>query len=169
MPTNLGQNFLSPLGFQFIINKLPNTMFTVIGATLPGLVLENADLETPFKVIHLPDKIVYNDFVVRFKVDERMSNYKEILDWMVQLGRPEEFTDRQAGPFNAIGNYYSHLLSDATLTILDSAKKAVVEFRFKDVFPNQISDIEFTVTDSDINYVDATVNFKCLSFTIHTL
>ena len=162
------KSFLSPLGYQLAIQKIPNTILNVVSANIPGITVEDAELQTPFKVIKYPDKVVYNDFVVRFKVDENMANYREIFDWMHQIGRPEQFSSPNP---NALypADIYSTYASDGTLLILNSVNKPNIEIRFRDLFPVVLGDLEFTSTDTDVNYIDATVTFRCLLFTIHTV
>lgn len=165
---SIQKSFLSPLGYQLSIQKLPKTTLNVVSATLPGITVEDTEVQTPFKVIRYPDKVVYNDFVVKFKVSEDMSDYIEIFDWMVNIGRPEEFA--ASNPNTLFPNdQYSNFVSDGTLIILNSANKANIEVRFKDLFPVSLSDLEFTAQDADVTYVDATVSFRCLSFTLHTV
>jgi hypothetical protein len=162
------KSFLSPLGYQLAIQKIPNTVFNVVSANLPGITVEDAELQTPFKVIRYPEKVVYNDFVVRFKVDEDLANYREIFDWMHQIGRPEQFSEPNT---NALfpNDIYSTYSSDGTLIILNSVNKPNVEVRFRDLFPVVLGDIEFTSQDTDVSYIEATVSFRCLLFTIHTV
>ena len=162
------KSFLSPLGYQLAIQKIPNTVFNVVSANLPGITVEDAELQTPFKVIRYPEKVVYNDFVVRFKVDEDLANYREIFDWMHQIGRPEQFSEPNT---NALfpNDIYSTYASDGTLIILNSVNKPNVEVRFRDLFPVVLGDIEFTSQDTDVTYIEATVSFRCLLFTIHTV
>lgn len=159
------KSFLSPLGFQLAINKLPTAVFNVTSVVVPGITVEDAELNTPFKLIRYPDRVVYNDFVFRFKVDEDMGNYLEIFNWMVEIGRPSDFSVGNLNPFTAT-DYYQHYISDGTLVILNSVNKPNIEVTFKDLFPVMISDIEFNTQDTDVTYIDATVNFRCLSFTI---
>lgn len=160
------KNFLSPLGYQLTIQKIPNTIINVVSVNLPGITVEDSEVQTPFKVLRYPDKLVYNDLVVRFKVDEDMSNYIEIYNWMNQIGRPEQFS--APNPDAILPNdLYSNYSSDGTLIILNSVNKANIEIRFKDLFPVVMSDIEFTSQETDVTYVDATVTFRMLAFTIH--
>lgn len=165
---SIQKSFLSPLGFQLSIQKLPNVVLNVTSATLPGITVEDTELQTPFKVIRYPDKVVYNDFVVRFKVSEDMADYREIFDWMLKIGRPEGFSGTNP---NALfpNDTYSNFVSDGTLIILNSANKPNIQVVFKDLFPVVLSDLEFTSQDTDINYIDATVTFRCLLFTINTI
>lgn len=162
------KSFLSPLGFQLTIQKIPNTVLNVTSANIPGITVEDGEVATPFKTLRYPDKVVYNDFVVRFKVDEDLSNYKEIFNWMNEIGRPEQFSSPN---LNALfpGDLYSNYSSDGTLIILNSANKPNIEIRFKDLFPVVLSDLEFNAQDPDVTYIDATVSFRCLLFTIHSV
>lgn len=165
---SIQKNFLSPLGYQLSINKIPNTTLNVISANLPGITIEDVEVQTPFKVVRYPDKVVYNDFAVRFKVDENLDNYREIFNWMLNIGRPEGFSN--TNPNQLFPNdVYRQYCSDGTLTILSSANQPNIEVRFRDLFPVQLSDLDFTSQDSDVSYIDATVNFRCLLFTIHTI
>jgi len=160
------KSFLSPLGYQLAIKKIPNTIFNCVSVNIPGITVEDAELQTPFKVVRYPDKVVYNDFVVRFKVDEDLTNYIEIFDWMHEIGRPEQFSSGSANPLFP-NDLYSTYASDGTLLILNSANKPNVEIRFRDLFPVVLSDIEFTSQETDVAYIDATVSFRCLLFTVH--
>ena len=87
---------------------------------------------------------------------------------MHQIGRPEQFS---APKTNALfpNDIYSTYASDGTLLILNSANKNNIEVRFRDLFPVVLSDLEFNSQESDINYIDATVTFRCLLFTLHTV
>lgn len=162
------KSFLSPLGYQLTIQKIPNTVLNVVSANIPGITVEDSELQTPFNILRYPDKIVYNDFVVRFKVDENMANYIEIFNWMELIGRPEQFSSPNADALFP-NDIYSTFASDGTLLILNSANKANIEIRFRDLFPVVLGDLEFNAQDTDVNYIDATVTFRCLLFTIHTV
>ena len=84
--------FLSPLGFNFSIKKLPNTNYFVQSCNVPTVQMGDAVLATPF--VNIPtigDRIAYAEFQLAFKVDEDMKNYIELYDWMLQLGFPEDF------------------------------------------------------------------------------
>ena len=77
-PTNL--NYLSPVNFDLLINKLPKTRYNCIGATLPGVNFNEAIHSTPLSIqSYLPgDRITFDPLIVRFLIDEDMGNYKEI-------------------------------------------------------------------------------------------
>ena len=61
------RNFLSPVGFKFILNRAPKVAFFSNQSVIPGLTLGTAVQPTYLKNIDLPcDKIEFNDFALRF-------------------------------------------------------------------------------------------------------
>jgi hypothetical protein len=157
-PANI--NFLSPLGFRFKLKRAPNLNFFVTDVNLPRISLGNIELPTPFKVINVPgNKLEYGDFNLSFKMDEDMSTYFEIYNWLIAIGFPENF-DQYKGLKEQKKGDVNQLLSDATLTIMTSDMVPNIEVTFQDLFPTGIDDINFTTSDDDVNYVSATVSFK---------
>ncbi|MEY4333024.1 MAG: Synechococcus phage [Bacteroidota bacterium] len=163
-PANI--NFLSPLGFRFKLKRAPNLNFFITDVTLPSISLNSIELPTPFKSISISgNKLEYGDFALSFKLDEDMSTYFEIYDWLIAIGFPENFGQYE-GLKNAERGTPNQLLSDATLTILTSDMVPNVEVTFEDLFPTSISNVDFTVSDNDVNYLNATVTFKYKIFHI---
>ena len=85
-PTNL--NYLQPVNFELQINKLPKTRFFCVGVTLPAIALSETTQGVPLAIpIYYPgDKLTFDPLGVRFIVDEDMTNYQEIYNWLIQLG-----------------------------------------------------------------------------------
>ena len=46
------KNFLSPVEFQLVLNRLPNVEFFLQGANIPGYNSQGTELPTPFKIIN---------------------------------------------------------------------------------------------------------------------
>ena len=104
-PTNI--NMLSPLGFKFMINKLPNTNFFIQSINLPGVNLGEVDTQTPFtRLPFAGDHITFQDLTISFRVDEDLANYRELFDWMVALGFPESY-DQSRQIYNTSNNITS--------------------------------------------------------------
>ena len=157
-PANI--NFLSPLGFRFKLKRAPNLNFFVTDVNLPQISLGNIELPTPFKIINIAgSKLEYGDFNLTFKLDEDMATYFEIYNWLVAIGFPESFTQYK-GLKEAQRGTPNQLVSDATLTIMTSDMIPNIEVNFEDLFPTSIGDINFTTSDTDVNYISATVSFK---------
>lgn len=169
MTTPTNKNFLSPLGFNFFIKKLPTTNFFVTRAVIPGFNLGVATAPTPFVRIPLPgDKIEFSDLQVTFKIDEDMKNYIEIYNWIMGMGFPDRYAQyadiKSKGKTTGEGIY-----SDASLTVLTSAMNPNIEFSFRNVFPYSMTDIDFNTVSADVEYLEATVSFRYELFTVSSV
>ena len=161
------RNFLSPVGFKFILNKAPKVDFFSNFANIPSITLGSA-LQTRYgKNIDIPgDKMVFEDFSLRFLVDEDLVNYMEIQNWMRGLGFPyslEQFQDFmiESKDSNALGdNDDLFEYSDGTLQILNSNYNVNAQVIFTGMFPTFLSTLQFDATSEDIKYFTAEVNFK---------
>ena len=170
------RNYLSPVGFKFIITKAPKADFFSNSANIPGINLGFAEQPTYLKNIPVAgDKLTYEDFNLTFFVDENLENYMQVHNWLKGLGFPEsiqQFIDlKQAdeytpevGAKSALNEY-----SDGTLIIYNSSFNEISKVHFKDVFPISLSTIEFDATAGDINYVTATVTFKYSIYNIEVM
>ena len=166
-PQNI--NFLSPLGFRFSLKRSPTVNFFCTDANIPSFDLGWATQLSPFTNIPVPgDKPTYGSFRVTFKVDENLINYLEIYNWIVALGFPENFQQYRTIAAQPVSSG-SKIVSDGTLTILNSAQNPNIEVVFRDMFPVNLSDVSFTTADTTVNYVVATVEFKYTLFTINKL
>lgn len=156
------RNFLSPIGFKFNLQKAPTVDFFSQSANIPSIDLGVAIQSTYLKDIPVPgDKLVFNDFSIRFLVDENLKNYLEISNWMRALGYPESLNE--AIPLN------TQAYSDGGLVIFNSNMQSVARVNFKDMFPVQLTQVEFDAQTTDINYIVAEATFKYTVFDITSL
>lgn len=157
-PDNI--NFLSPLGYRFVLKRAPNVVYFVTDITLPSVTLGSVYVPTPFKSIPFPgDHLVHGDLRLTFRIDEDMANYFEIHDWLVGLGKPDSFSQYSALSSQPKGSDKT-VVSDATLFVLNSAMEPNIQVDFEDIFPIEIGEIAMTSTDIDVNYITNTVTFK---------
>ena len=157
-PNNI--NFLSPLGFKFKLSRAPNLNFFITDVNLPNITLGSITIPTPFKFIDIANnKLDYGDLQITFMLDENLEGYYEIYNWLVAIGFPDNF-DQYKNVKNAPKGSRETTVSDATLTILTSDMVPNIEIQFEDLFPTSISEINFTVSDTDVNYVKMTATFK---------
>jgi len=156
-------NFLSPLGFRFVLNRAPNIEYFCQAATLPTISMVEAIQTNPFVNIPRPgDKISYEPFTLTFRVDEEMKNYLEIYNWIIGLGHPENF--RQ---YKNLDTSRASIYSDGALIILNSNNNPIVRISFEDMFPLSLSPLAFDVTQTDIEYLQAEVTFRYRQFTVN--
>lgn len=166
-PTN--KNFLSPLGFRFLVKKLPNVNFFAQKANIPGVSLQATEQPNPFVTIpYYGDHMAFNELQVTFRVDEDMKNYLEISTWIRALAFPEDFSEF-AALFNKSPASGEGLKSDASLIITTNGKNPNYECVFQDIFPISLSDLVFDTTDEAVNYLEATVEFRYTQYKISGL
>ncbi len=161
------RNFLSSVGFKFTLNRARKVSFFSNSANIPGLSLGVAEQPTYLKDIDIPgDKIIFEDFNLRFIVDENLENYMQIQNWIRGLGYPEslqEIYDLQSQENNIVdtrANKQMNIYSDGTLQVLNSNGRVQFEVVFKDMFPYNLSSLEFDATNPDTEYFTADVSFK---------
>ena len=156
------RNFLSPIGFQFSLNKTPKATFFSNSARIPDISLGTAIQPVYLKDIDVPgDKLSYGDFTLRFLVDENLTNYMAIHNWMTGLGYPESTKEFKDATTDEAGlRDREEVFSDGSLSILNSNFRQVAVVKFKDLFPVFLTSLEFEATDTDVNYFTAEVTFK---------
>lgn len=168
--TPVNKNFLSPLGFRFSIQKLPNVNFFVQKVNIPGLAM-GATPTAPNPFVEIPysgDHLLYNEFRITFKVDEDMKNFLEIHHWLRGLGFPDDFAEYST-ILNEDRMLGGGLKSDASLIITTNGKSPNIQCNFIDVFPVALSDIDFNTTDDTVDYIEVTATFRYTSYEISAL
>jgi len=168
-PSN--KNFLSPNGFKFSIKKLPNVNFFVQSVNIPSFNLGTVDVENPFIKIPFPgDKLTYGQLNVTFKIDEDLSNYLELYNWLIGIGYPDNFGQRRSiEPPNINLASGDGVYTDASLVITTSKMNSNFEVTFKDAYPINLSELQFDSTITDIDYITCTATFAYRIFTISQL
>ena len=173
------RNFLSPVGFKFGLQRSPGVAFFCNEANIPDMTLGEAIQPTYMRDIPTPgDKIQFGDLSLRFLVDEDLSNYMEIQNWIRGLGYPEDTESFQKltekGVLND-GKAYSYkqsgddIYSDGTLQILTSNLVPKFHVIFSDLWPYSLTTMTFDATDTDIEYFTADVSFKYTMYTLNDL
>jgi hypothetical protein len=159
-PQNI--NFLAKHRFRLLLRRAPNVQYFVQEANLPGLSMGNASQPTPFTNLPVPgDKLNFEDLTITFPVDEDMTNYKEIANWLVGETFPKQY-----GQYKDLVKSYDGPRSDVALMILDSNSQVKHTVVFRDAFPVSISGLSFDTkaTDTDLNYASATFKYSYWEF-----
>ena len=179
-PTKL--DYAAATQFKFNITKLPKVEFFCTSVNIPGITLGETSQDTPLKTIPIPgDTLTYGSLNVDFLVDENLENYREIHGWLTGLGFPrshdqfETFinagkdrfptgnataTSREAGKVDDVGFDTGAQYSDAILTILSSKNNAVLEVRFRDLYPTSLSGLSYDQQAGDTSYLTGSVSFS---------
>lgn len=162
IPENISP--LSPNGFMFSVQKLPQINFFCQQVNLPGITLGAPEFGNPFNVAPIPgDTLTYDTLDVQFLVDENMENYRAIYNWVVALGFPETYEQYLNFVNSNDLNQTSELAknySDASLVILGSNNKPSQTIQFHDAFPVSISSLTFQSTNQDVQYLVGSATFR---------
>ena len=169
------RNFLSPVGFKFSLKRAPGVAFFCNEANIPDLNLGIAVQPNYLKDIDRPgDKIQFGDLTIRFLVDEDLTNFMEIQNWIRGLGYPESLKEsydlQKSGsiPLN-FENSEEDIFSDGTLQILSSNLIPKFQVKFEGLFPYSLTTMTFDATDTDIEYFTAEASFKYTIYSITDL
>jgi hypothetical protein len=145
------KNFLSPVGFQLIINrnKFANIEYFCTGVTLPSIDIS----ETPIPYRNLGtaisgDRINFSELSITFNVTEDMENYIETFNWM----------------HDSLGT--DNVEEDAVLLILNSHNNVSKRIKFNGIFPTSLDSLDFNTQNESLEYLQATVSFKYTNFEI---
>ena len=169
------RNFLAPTGFKFALKRSPGVAFFCNEANIPDLNLGIAVQPSYLKDIDRPgDKIQFGDLTIRFLVDEDLTNFMEIQNWIRGLGFPEKLSqfadlEKEAVMPSNFGNKERDIFSDGTLQILSSNLIPKFQVKFEGLFPYSITTLTFDATDTDIEYFTAEASFKYTIYSITDL
>ena len=156
------RNFLSPIGFLFLLDKARKVSFLCQKAEIPTVELGQVEIPTRGMVpIPVEGNMRYSEFSMEFIVDEDLRNYMQIHNWMRALGTPQEFKERRVW-LNKYADSPSEdpRFSDATLQVLNNNNIANFDVVFKDMFPVSLSSLPFDVTGGDNDYFTSTATFR---------
>lgn len=162
IPANI--NPLSPNGFLFTIQQLPEMNFFCQQVNLPGITLGAPEFGTPFSVQPIPgETLTYDQLTVQFLIDQNMDNYRAIYNWIVALGFPQGyqqytsfFNERESLVTSDLATNYSQ----GSLIILGANNTAVRTITFTDMFPTALDSLMFASTNNDVQYLVGNATFR---------
>ena len=184
-PSGSGLDYADPTKFKFQISKLPRVEFNCIQANIPGVTLTELNQPTRLMPIRIPgNDMTFEDLTVTFIVDEDLTNYRSVHDWMAGLAQMDSddkyralITDggdrmplsqqnnsQDAGRVTSATNDGA-IFSDAKLIILSARNVPIVELSFEDTYPKALSALDYNQNATDIEYLQATVT---LGYKKHT-
>lgn len=160
VPSNI--NPLSPNGYYFSIQRLPEITYFCQEVNLPSVGLGMTNVATPFIDYSVAgDKLDFGELTVQFMIDAEMKNYKAIFDWMQGLGFPEsydQYTTQVSSPTST--SEVSASTSDASLVILGNNNVPIRYVHFVDCLPLSLESLTFTSNSQDVQYLIGNVTFR---------
>ena len=172
------RNYLAPTGFQFNVSRAPKVTYFGNQVNIPSLTLGIANQPSYLKDIPRPgEKIDFEDLTLTFLVDEDLTNYMEIQNWIRGIGFPESLDqiydfqqdDTLTVMNKALRNQGINLYSDGSLLILNNVNLPKFKVTFDGMFPYYLSTLTFDATQSYLEYFTAQVSFKYNIYNIVTI
>ena len=107
-------------------------------------------------------------WMVHQMIDEDLKNYKEMYSWMIGLGFPDHYEQRSniSRSKNTGTVSVGEILSDATLLISTAAYQSNVSINFEDAYPTSLAGLEFNISATDVEYLEATASFTYRKYSI---
>ena len=92
-----------------------------------------------------------------------MKNWQEIYDWIIGLAPPDSLEQR--------AEYLSteERVSTGILTLLTGSMNPQMEFHFLDMFPTNLTALEFDSSQVDVEYLSATATFRYQRYEIKNI
>ena len=169
-PTN--PNMLHPNKFALNFSRVPNMQYFCQGVSVPGISLGEVVQTNPFVDLYSPgEKAIYDLMNVTFFIDEELTAWKEIHDWIRAMTFPTEFEEyKQLSRLSKnISRPKTPQYSDAILTTYTSSNTPLYRFKFKDCFPTTLSTFVMSAADSPDNIMTADVTFRFAYYDIEKL
>lgn len=167
-------SLLQPNKFQLNFARLPNVQYFCQSVSVPGVSLSEVPQTTPFSDLYVPgDKIIYDLLNVTFYVDEDLTAWKEVHDWIRAMTFPVRYEEYQN--LENLNRYTKSIqtnqpqYSDGVLTLLTSSNNPKARFKFYDLFPVSLSTFVMSATDSSENIITADATFRYAYFDIETI
>jgi hypothetical protein len=164
-PSN--RNYLNLSHFKVHIKKAPNVNFFVQKVNLADISLKEATVSNPFVNVPIPgDHVTFGNFEFSFLIDEDMQDFLEIFNWIIALGKPENF-DQYAQIASKPAYTGEGIVSDISVTLLNSSFLPNYEILYIDAFPVSLSTVVLDSTDNTTKYAVATAKFKYTNYTVN--
>lgn len=149
--------------YKMVLHKTPHLVYFCQAVTLPGVsstpTIQPSPLATEIK--RTPGKVNHDDLTVKFIVNEDMSNWFELYNWMKTISPIDGFNNQIKKE--------SQRYSDISIIVMNSKSNGLLHFSYRNCFPVSISGLDLDSTISDINPAIASVTFGYTGFTVETL
>jgi hypothetical protein len=162
-------NLLQQTKFLLTFSRIPNAQYFCQTVNIPGVSMSEALQPTPFVDLYRPgDKISYDTFDISFIINEDISSWTDIHDWIRAMTFPDNFDEyanlKNLSPF--IGNKKTPQYSDGALQINTALGNRKLSIEFSDMFPVNLSSINFTTEDENNTTMTATASFRFTQYKI---
>lgn len=139
-------NYLQPTKFLLTFSEISDTVFFCQQVNLPGVTVNEVTQPSPHVSLYKPGtKITYSPLNINFLVNEELTAWTLIHDWMRS---------------NSIDEKYRKTKVDAVLTILSNMNNPKMRIKFHNVFPTTLTDVSFDTTLSAESHLSSSASFR---------
>lgn len=164
-PTN--KSFLSNNKYEFVIDRLPHVTFFIQSVVIPDVSLVGTQVPSPYVSVPIPGNILnYGELQVTYIMDEDMRAWREIYDWMYNLGNPE--SKNKIGDLTQTLGRRNSVTSDASLLVKSNANNPRVKFTFKDIFPTTLGGVTLSNAEGQ-EFITSTISFLYSHYNVDSI
>ena len=153
-------NYLQPTSYKLRIDRenYPNLEYFAQSVTHPGMIMN--PVEMPYKQLSgIPftgAKLTYNELSANLILDENLSSYDEMYNWMRRLLTQEEIPAIKRNFKTKVVPTYS----DIVVSILSSHNNKTKQIKYIDCIPIALGDITFESTATGTEFVTFAISFR---------
>ena len=157
-------NLLQPSGFKVQINrkKFPNLEFFATGVIHPAMTA--SPVEQAFRrVSSIPfaaDKITFGEVVIETLLDENLTAYKEVYNWMNYIINVNDV----APTLVTVERPASY--AEIKVMVLNSHNNVTNTITYYGAIPVSLGDVPLLSTSGDVQYVNCPISFRFIQFDI---
>lgn len=173
-PTNL--DLLQSSQFKLNFARLPGVTFFCQSVNIPGVSLSEVPYHTPFVDLYVPgEKIIYDTLNITFLVNEDLSSWKQLHDWVRACTFPVEFDEYRTMDQLSALSWNKKILNlppqycDGVLTIFTNKHNVNFSIHFVDLFPTSLSSIIMNSGDTADNVLQADATFRFSYYNIEKI
>lgn len=164
-PTN--KSFLSNNKYEFVIDRLPHVTFFIQSIVIPDVSLNGTQVPSPYVSVPIPGNILnYGELQVTYIMDEDMKAWREIYDWMYNLGNPE--SQNKIGDLTQTPGRRNSVTSDASLLVKSNANNPRIKFTFKDMFPTNLGGVTLSSAEGQ-EFLTSTISFLYSHYNVESI
>lgn len=165
--TPINKSFLSNNKYEFVIDRLPHVTFFIQSVVIPDVSLVGTQVPSPYVSVPIPGNILnYGELQVNYIMDEDMKAWREIYDWMYNLGNPE--SRNKIGDLTQTLGRRNSVTSDASLLVKSNANNPRVKFTFKDIFPTTLGGLTLSSNEGQ-EFITSTISFLYSHYTVDSI
>jgi len=164
------ENYLYPTAFKFNLTRIPGVIYTCQTANIPGVSVTEVVTNNPRsgRTLKVPSQnLQFEDLQIKFLVDETMHNWLEIYNWLQTLRVVDDWETVRPFVKNVTLDAASQL-DEGTMFVFSSANNAVRKFKFHNMFPKELSSLDFDSGTDNPEAMTATATFAFEYFTVET-